>query len=95
MGILCDMKFSNIFVVFVITQLGLASSVAVYPIASEYSVLAIASVMFGFFYGNYCAIPSLVTQYVGLHNLAEAIGYINFLEGAAGIVGPPLAGKAF
>lgn len=90
---ICDMKWSNAVIVFVISQFGLTTSVAIYPIASGYVSLVLASVFFGFFYGNYCAIPSLLVQFVGLNNLAEAIGYINFLEGVSGIIGPPLAGN--
>lgn len=93
LGVICDMRWSNPFLVFVITQFFLAASVAIYPIASAYGILVASSVLFGFFYGNYCAIPNLVVKFVGLNNLAEAIGYINFLEGAAGMIGPPLAGK--
>lgn len=95
LGMICDMKWSNTVIVFALSQFGLAASIAIYPIAYSYVVLVLASLSFGFFYGNYCAIPSLLVQFVGLNNLAEAIGYINFLEGVSGIVGPPLAGRSW
>lgn len=95
LGMLCDMKFLNRFFIFFISQVGMTTSVLLVPFFSSFESMVVFALTFGFCYGNYSAIPSLIAEYVGLNNLARAMGYITFLEGVSAIIGPPLAGHIY
>lgn len=93
LGFMCDINYSRRFFIFSLTQFGMGAIISSLPFCHSYATLVLCAITFGYCFGNYATFPSLMAEYVGMDKLSEAMGYIVFLEGAAAIIGPPLAGK--
>ncbi|KAL4220128.1 hypothetical protein ACF0H5_020539 [Mactra antiquata] len=66
------------------------------PFLLTFELLMIYSVVFGVFSGVTISLTSvLLTDIVGVHNLADAFGANNFFAGIASFLGPPLAGRIY
>eukprot|EP00058_Branchiostoma_floridae_P020912 XP_002606402.1 hypothetical protein BRAFLDRAFT_67653 [Branchiostoma floridae] len=92
-GWLSDREIISKVYYYMVGLTGLAVCNIVIPFARSYAVLVVCAVLYGFFSGIfYALIAVLVRKYVGASRISCGLGWAFVFEGAAFLLGAPVAG---
>ncbi|XP_078573980.1 monocarboxylate transporter 13-like [Branchiostoma floridae x Branchiostoma japonicum] len=92
-GWLSDREMISKVYYYMVGLTGLAICNIVIPFARSYAVLVVCAVLYGFFSGIfYALIAVLVRKYVGASRISCGLGWAFVFEGAAFLLGAPVAG---
>lgn len=70
------------------------AAVGVLPLVSSYAAMALLSSVYGFaISANYTLVPVILVNLISLDNFTGAYGLLLLIQGLAGLMGPPIAGK--
>ncbi|ELT97769.1 hypothetical protein CAPTEDRAFT_62745, partial [Capitella teleta] len=95
-GWMSDLKCVNRLVLYntVLTLCGICTALCSFCVV--YPMLAAYAAAFGMFIGVYVGLTSVVlVDLLGLEKLTNAFGLLLLFQGAAAVVGPPIAGKMY
>jgi len=94
-GLLCDRAWCNPLILTAVTVAAASIPPLLFPWISSYMFYLFLSCLFGFLTGIWIAATSpILVRILGLYLLSPAFGLMTAVQGAAALIGPPLAGVA-